>query len=100
MVDMTNLTNITSLQGIATYTNSMTDNILFNGGILVLFIIMLMVLSRNDEPFINTLAISSWSCFILSAFLWLSHLINTLFVLGFLFIAGFSVFYLYSSNKY
>jgi hypothetical protein len=99
MVDFTNLTNATSLQGIAYYTNSMTDGILFMGGIIVFFIIILVTLVKNDEPFENALAVASWSMFIVSLFFWFANLLPTLIPLAFLFIAALDTLYLYSSRR-
>ena len=95
----TGLNNITSLQGMAYYTNVHTDGLLFTGGIIVLYFVMIMVLLKNDEPFINVLATSSWSMFILSMFFWLAQLIPTLLVLGFLMLGAFSVLFMYANRS-
>lgn len=96
----TGLSNITSLQGMAYYTNNAVDGVLFTGGIIVLYIILFMVLLKNDEPFINVLAASSWIFFIISTLLWMANLLPTLIPLAFLILAAFSVLYMYSSPKY
>ena len=59
MVNMTAVSNITSLQGIAYYTNNMTNGLLFTGGMVVFFIIILVALVKNGEPFENGLAVAS-----------------------------------------
>ena len=98
MVDMTNLTNITSLQGIAYYTNSMTDSLLFTGGIIVFFFIILMALIKNGEPFENGLAVASWSMFVVSLFFWFAQLVPTGLPICFLIVAAFDTLYLYASR--
>jgi hypothetical protein len=101
MVNVTGISNITSLQGLAFYTNNAVDGILFSGGIIVLFFVMLMVLLRNasyEEPFVNVLAVSSWSMFLISAFFWLAHLVPTIMPLGFLLLGAFSVLIMYSQK--
>lgn len=98
MVDMSVIGNITGLQGLAYYTNNAVDGVLFQGGVIVLFVVMMMVLMKNDEPFINAFAVSSWSMFVLSGIFWFAQLVPTIFVLGFLFCAAFSVLYLYASK--
>jgi hypothetical protein len=98
-MDLTNMTNVSSLQGVAVFTNDMTGGILFNGAMLVFFIIILVVLTKNDEPFENALAVASWSMFIISAFFWFAELVPTISVLAFLFIAAFTTLYLYTSSR-
>jgi hypothetical protein len=98
-MDTTNLTNISTLHGVASYTNSMTDGLLFSGGLIVFFFIVLMVSLRNNEDFGNALAVSSWVMFLVSIFFWFAHLTPTILSLAFLFIAGFSVLYLYASKR-
>ena len=99
MVDMTNLSNITGLQGLAYYTNNAVSGILFSGGVIVLFFVMMMVLLKNDEPFINGFTASAWSMFVLSSLLWFAELVPTIFVLGFLIAAAFGTLFLYSSSS-
>ena len=95
MVDTTNLTNITGLQGIAYYTNSMTDGLLITGGIIVLSIVMMIVLSKNQEPFVNVLTSTGWLFFLISMFFWAAQLLPIEVGLGYLFIAGFGTLALY-----
>lgn len=98
-INMTGLDNVTSLQGLAFYTNNAVDGVLFTGGLIVLYLVMLMFLSRRGEDFANVLAVSSWSFFLVSGFFWLAHLITTLLPLLFLFLAGFSTLYIYASKR-
>ncbi len=97
MVDMTNISSIDSLQGLAYYTNSMTGEILFTGGVVVLYFVMIMVLLKNDTPFINGFTAASWSMFVLSGLLWFAELVPTIFVLGFLIASAFGTLFLYAS---
>jgi len=97
-MDLTNLTNISSIQGLAFYTNNSVDGVLFSGGIFVFFIILLVSLLRFDISFPAALAVSGWSIFIVSLFFWFAHLLPTLVVLAFLLISGFSVLFLYANR--
>jgi hypothetical protein len=98
-MDLTNFTNVTSLQGLAYTANNAVNNILFDGGMIAFFIIILMVLFRNGEPFENCMAVAGWSMFVVSLIFWLGHLITTLLVLAFLMIAAFSTLYLYTQKR-
>jgi hypothetical protein len=98
MVDFTNLTNATTLQGVAEYTNNATGGVLFQGGIFMFFIIMMIILTKNDEPFENALAVSSWSMFVVSAMFWFAELIPTIIPLAFLMLASISVLILYTKR--
>lgn len=97
-INTTGLTNITSLQGIAAYTNDATSGILFTGAIIVFFFIITLILAEKN-PIEHALAVSSWSMFIISLFFWLAHLIPVIVVLPFLFIAGFTTLYLYATRR-
>lgn len=98
-MDLTNLTNTTTLQGLAYYTNNAVDGVLFTGGMIVMFIIILMTLLRFEQPFENALAISSWVSFIFSVFFWFAKLLPTIIPLMFLMITAFTTLYLYSSRQ-
>ena len=97
-MDTTQFNNITTLQGLATYTNSATDGLLFTGGVIVFFIILIMILIRNDQPFENALTVSAWAMFMVSLFLWFAGLLPTITPLAFLFLAAFGTLYLYASR--
>lgn len=98
MVNMTNLSNISSLQGIAYYTNNQTDGLLFTGGLIVLYFVALMVLSKNNEPFMNVFAAASWSLFVISLFFWLADLTPSVLTLAFLILSAISGLIMYSSK--
>ena len=99
MVNMTNISGIDSFQSLAYFTNNSVDGILFSGGIVVLFFIMLMVLNKNGEPFINSFTVSSWSIFIISVLLWYAELVPIIFVLGFLTCTAFGTLMLYAGGR-
>lgn len=83
-MNTTLISNITSLQGMTYYTNNATDGILFIGGIVALFFVMLIVLSRTMNNGWGALASSSWIAFILSVFCWFAKLVPTAEVIVFL----------------
>lgn len=95
-----NITNITSLQKLAYVTNNYTDGVLFIGGLIVFFIVILMILIKNEQPLPNALAISSWSIFIVASLLWYASLVPTIIPLTFLILTAFTTLYLYTSNPY
>jgi hypothetical protein len=97
VVNTTGISNITSFQGLAEYTNTGVGGLLFEGGMVVFFIIMLVVLTKNFS-FEDALLVSAWSMFTISLFFWLAHLISTITPLAFLFIAGASTLYIYTSR--
>lgn len=99
MVNMTDVSNVTSLQGIAQFSNNAVDGVLFGGGIIVFFFIILLVLSHRGQPFEQALAVASWSMFTISVFFWFAHLLPIVFPLGFLIVASFDVMYLFSSKN-
>lgn len=97
-VNTTGINNITSLQGLASYTNTMTDGLIFTGGIIAIYIIMLIILTKNDEPFINAFTVTSWIMFLTSIFFWFSNLIPTLLVVAFLVFSAFGTLTLYTQR--
>ena len=99
MVDLTNFTNVSTLQGLVYETNNAVGSVLFSGGMIAFFIIILMVLFRNGEPFENCLAVAGWSMFVVSLIFWLGHLVPTLLVLAFLAISAFTTLYLYTTKR-
>jgi hypothetical protein len=99
MMSYENITYINSLSDLAIFTDANTGGILFTGGMIVLFIIMVMVLTRNNDDFIMSLAGSGWTFFIISSLFWLAHLIQPLVPLAFLFISGVTTLYLTASKS-
>jgi len=103
MVDFTNLTNTSNFQQVALYTNNATDGILFTGGIIAFYIIILMYLYRNMEQsgyeFSAVFTATSWVMFIISGFFWMADLISTPMPLMFLLFSAFGTIYLYASRR-
>lgn len=99
MVNTTGINNITSLQGIASYTNNAVDGLLFTGGMIAFYIIIFIVLTKNDEPFENAFTVTSWSMFTISIFFWFAELIPTLLVITFLVMSALGTLYLYTSRR-
>ena len=54
-MDFTNLTNVSSMQGVAYYTNNQTGGVLFGGAMIVFFIVILMYLYKNMENIIKNI---------------------------------------------
>jgi hypothetical protein len=50
-MDFTNLTNVSTMQGVAFYTNNLTDGLLFTGGIIAFYIIILLYLYNKEYLF-------------------------------------------------
>ena len=98
-MNTTALQGINSLQGLAVYTNTQTDGVLFFGGLVALYIVALMVLLRNEENLVNALAISGLSFFILSLFFWISELVAVVLPIMFLSISIVSTLFLYSNRR-
>lgn len=96
---MTNLTNVTTLQGLAAYTNNYTNGVLFDGGMFVFFIILLMGLLKFNNDFEASIMISSWSMFVVSSLFWLAHLVSIIVIIGFLILAALSALYINFNRK-
>jgi hypothetical protein len=97
-----NLTNFTSglngFQGMASQANSVTGGMLFGGGCVVFFLIILMALIRNDRPFDEALLIASWSMFLVSGLFWLAHLVYDGVPIAFFIVAVLSIIYVRASS--
>jgi len=98
-INTTLINNITTLGGLANASNNFSNGILVSGGIIVLYIITIMVMLKYEQPLENSLAISSWSFFVVSAFFWFAKLVSIKMPLVFLIISAFSVLYLYASRQ-
>lgn len=99
MVDLSNFTaGLGSFSGMAYQANSVTDGVLFTGGVGVFFFIILLAMLRNERPFEEGLAVASWSMFLVSGLLWLGHLVFDLVPILFLVLGVFDVIYLYASR--
>lgn len=97
-MDITNATNISGVYDIAEFANQASNGILFNGFIIVVFFIMLLVLKKYD--FDKAFLASSWLAFILSLVGWSIGLVNVLLPLGFAFLTGLIALYAWFSENY
>ena len=97
-MNTTAIGNISSLQGIAYYTNNNTEGILFGGGLVVLFFIILMVTVRNEEVKFASVAVASWSTFLIGLFFWFAHLVPALEIIIFLVITVISTIMLFTNK--
>lgn len=101
--DLTCMQNASGL-GWLICANTYTGGILFGFFIVIIYFVMLFALKRYD--FDDALLASSWTCFILSAILAYAkdssgvHLLNIIFPLGFLVVAGFSALYIWATKHY
>lgn len=87
------------MQQVASVVNDNTDGILFTGGMIVFFVILVMqFMNRSDMPIENNISVSAWIMFIISGFFWYAHLIYTIVPLSFLGIAAISTLFMYSSK--
>lgn len=98
-INTTLINNITTLGGLANASNNFSDGILISGGIIVLYIITIMVMLKYEQPLENSLAISSWSFFIIATLFWFGNLVSIKIPLVFLLLSAFSVLYLYASRQ-
>jgi len=96
--DISNFTTSNSFVSLAQASNNATQGLLFSGGMIAFFFIILFLAFKYDPYFENAFAIASWSMFSICSFFWLAHLVPTILVLGFLFMSAFSVFYLHASK--
>ena len=97
MADISNLTGITNTYDIAKFANEASGGILFNGFILIVFFIMLLVLKKYD--FDRALLASSWLAFIISVIGWSIGLVNVLTPLFFIFITALTGLYIWFSGN-
>jgi hypothetical protein len=72
--------------------NSASSGMFFNLTVVTIFIILLAV-SMKYTDFLGALMGASWIMFILTVGLSIAQLVNIIFPLGFLIIAGFSTMY-------
>lgn len=78
--------------------NTASDNWLSYLVLIATFVILLMTLMRRNPP-AESLTSASAVCTVLSLFLVLANLINTVWVVGFTLIFGLSAIGLYITNK-
>jgi hypothetical protein len=95
-MNTTALQGINSFQTLVSYTNTQTKDLLITGGILSFYLIVTMLLLKNNEPFLNVMSINSWIFFIISSLFYLANLTTPLLPLMFLFVAGIATLVNYS----
>jgi hypothetical protein len=77
----------------------MVDGILFSGGLIAFFFILLLVLVKmGNNNWASVLSVSSWSMFLVSTFFWYADLVSVLFPIAFFSLGAFGIFMLYTSN--
>lgn len=99
MVNLANVSNASSLYNIASYTNDNVGGLLFDGGMVVFFVILLFVSRRFNYPLEYSFAVAGWVCFLASAFFWYSALVSGVLVFLFLAVAAFSSLYIYGQGR-
>ena len=97
MYNMTTLQNADTILKLITYANDSSEQILMGLLMIGIFFILLMALKRWD--FDDGLVISSFVCFILSSLLTYAKLLNIIFPLAFLALAGFTAFWIYTVKR-
>jgi len=86
LYNTTMLAEANDFHGISSFANDATGGLLWGGFLLSFFFIMMLSLRRYD--FEDNLLVSSWTCFIIGAFLSYAGLVNTIFTVAFLTIAA------------
>jgi hypothetical protein len=96
-----NTTGINGLGKLALWTNNEVGGILFDGGMIVFFVILLVIYNKSsDNPDMESaFTLSSWGMFIASALFWVGGLVDGIIPLVFLIFSAFGTFYLYASRK-
>ena len=98
IIDLSNVTqNATALYGVTKYTNDATSGVLMNGGLIAFFIIILLASRKFGVPFVDSLAVASWSMFVLSVFLFALQMVFGLLVFVFLGLAIIATVVLYAT---
>lgn len=98
---VTNLTNLTSTQNtyeLVIYANQVTNGILFNLFIIVIFIILILISMRRYE-WDEAMTASAFVTFGFSIFFSAFKLLNFKFVIFFGVVAALGAFWLYISGK-
>ena len=93
-----NLENVTGFGKLALYTNDATGGVLFSGGLIVFFIIVLVLLLKYDRPFEEALTVASWSFFMVAVMFWIGGFVALAFPLFFLAVSALGTLYLFSSK--
>jgi len=96
-----NTTTITGMGALAKWTNTAVGGILFDGAMLVFFVIIIIIyLKSADNPdFESAFTVTSFIMFIPSLFLWVGELLDGIIPLLFLIFTAIGVLYLYTKNR-
>ena len=95
MVNLGNVTDSSNFFDLAFYINNAVDGLLFNGGLIVFFLIILIGSRKFDVKIEHSMAAASWSTFIISGMLWFPHLTSGKLTLMYLAFAAFATAYIY-----
>lgn len=91
--NLTDLQNAERIEGLFSFANAASGGILSVGIMIAIFFVLLLLFRRYD--FTQGMAVSGFTCFILSGLLAYGGYINVMVVFLFLIITAFSTFYLY-----
>jgi len=96
-----NTTSINGVGSLAKWTNDAVGGILFDGAMIVFFVIILIIyLKSNDNPDIESaFTITSFIMFIASLFFWIGEFVDGIMPLLFLIFTALGVLYLYTSRR-
>lgn len=94
--NLTLVTQSANFVDFITVINNATEQVLFSGLMIGIFLIMILGLKRYAIE--QAVAAASWSCFLLSSFLSYAGLASFLFPLGFGIISALSALYLYKAR--
>lgn len=97
MYNLTALTDSGSVVDMVLAANSYTGDVLMPLFLVSVFFVLIISYSLKFD-FVGGLTVSGWVCFVLSSLLVFADLINILFPLGFLLLAAFGTFFLYTSR--
>lgn len=79
--------------------NDASSGILLMGFLVGLFIIQVVLLSRQKTGVLGSFALSGWACFLYSIFFTMGGLINFYFMIGFLSVSSFATLAIYLQNN-
>lgn len=97
MYNITNITNSSGVFDMISSVNVLVDGWLVGLFLLALFFVLLIGLKRYD--FSAAITASGFSCFIISLFLGFAGLVNFMFILLFLVVAGLGAFWIHVEKR-
>lgn len=98
--NMTCIQNATSPGVLAACSNTATDGLLFGGLSVALFIILLIGLRRGGYPVEDTVLVSSFALFIITAIMAYGKFLNIYYPLAYLIILAFTGLYVWVSKNW